>query len=156
MNADGTGSRLVQRGAWGPVAWSPDGRLLLVVSPGLKMFVMSADGSGLRRVTTRCDSQHSAAWSPNGRKIVFTCVRTATSISDIYTVNVDGTDLRRLTSNPRSDEYPAWSPDSLWIAYVAYKSLDDNGLWVMRSDGTQRRRLTPSTYDSVPTWEPRS
>ncbi|HEX2459616.1 MAG TPA: DPP IV N-terminal domain-containing protein [Vicinamibacterales bacterium] len=80
----------------------------------------------------------------------------ATNYADIYTVNVDGTGLRQLTSNPRSDTYPAWSPDGQWIAYVGYRGDFDNGLWVMRSDGTQRRRITLYTHDSVPTWEPRT
>ncbi len=140
INADGTGVGLVRRGVWG-AQWSPDGRSLLVVGPGITkhVLVMNVNGSGLRRLTRSCQEDYNAAWSPDGRKIAFTCYR---KNEDIYTINVDGTGLQRLTSNPKSDSYPAWSPDGQWIAYVGYKG-GENGVWVMRSDGTLHRRITP-------------
>ena len=161
MNHDGRGSRLVRRGAHSNLSWSPNGRMLLFQAVDAQgsaahVWVMNADGSGLRRITNGCANDADPAWSPDGRKIAISCIRTRPEMNDadIYTVNVDGTGLRRLTSNPRSDTYPAWSPDSRWIAYVAYSGDFDNGLWVMRSDGKQGRRLTRYTHDSVPTWQP--
>ena len=59
MNADGGGERLLTRNAW-PVAWSPSGRKILLgrgVGQGrgdalrAYVYVVNADGSGLRRLT---------------------------------------------------------------------------------------------------------
>ena len=54
--------------------WSPDGRRIAFLSrrDGSKeLYVVSADGSGQRRLTR--DARYSAtpAWSPDGRKIAF-------------------------------------------------------------------------------------
>ena len=81
MHADGTGSRLVRQGAHSDVSWSPNGRLLLFSAVNARgsathAFVMNADGSGLRRVTTRCADDSYPAWSPDGRRIVIACIRT--------------------------------------------------------------------------------
>jgi Tol biopolymer transport system component len=66
--------------------WSPDGKRLAFVSfadrngascpasncaPNGEIYVVNADGSGLRRLTrSRADEQH-PTWSPDGRKIAF-------------------------------------------------------------------------------------
>lgn len=160
MNADGTGARLVLGGLANDVSWSPDGTRLVFSRPSARAtstFVVNANGSGLRRVAKRCAEASSPAWSPDGRAIAVMCIRRAPAKNqpDIYTVNTDGTHLRQITSNPSGDYFPAWSPDGRWIAYVGYRGDFDNGVWVVRSDGTQRRRLTPFTHDSVPSWEPR-
>ena len=161
MNADGTGSRLVRRGAHSAVSWSPNGRMLLFSAVNARgsatqAWVVNVDGSGLRRVTKQCADVSYPAWSPDGRRIAFACIRTRpqTNVHDIYTANFNGTGLRQLTTNPRSDTHPAWSPDGQWIAYVGYAGEYDNGVWVMRSDGTKRQRLTSYTHDSAPSWRP--
>jgi TolB protein len=67
-------------------AWSPDGRRLAFVSfadrngascpasncsPNGEIYVVNADGSGLRRLTrSRADDEH-PTWSPDGRRIAF-------------------------------------------------------------------------------------
>lgn len=158
VNADGGGVRLVRRGVYEPVAWSPDGRRLLLAqltgdAGNRHVFVMNASGAGLRRLTTSCDEDYLAVWSPDGRKVAFSCSRRRGSYEDVYTVNVDGSDLRRLTSNPRTDSHPAWSPDSQWIAYESYRG-ENPAVWIMRSDGTGARRITQYTFDLTPAWAP--
>jgi TolB protein len=145
VNADGTRPRLVRRNASGFAHWSPDGSRFALVEQG-HIFVMNVNVGPLRRLTRRCRQDGAPAWSPDGRRMVFTCVR---GDSDIFMVNADGSGHLRLTDNRVSDASPAWSPDGQWLAYVK-----PNGIWVMRSDGTSRKRITPPTQDSVPTWAP--
>ena len=71
----GGGQRLLARRASDP-SWSPRGTRLVLVRPrrGLtSLWVVRADGSGLRRmVTPGADDPRRPCWSPDGRQIAYT------------------------------------------------------------------------------------
>jgi Tol biopolymer transport system component len=82
--------------------------------------------------------------------------------NEIWTIRADGSDRRRLTAGPprHSDaagaNSPTWSPNGRWIAYstsgpVQREDERDSEIWVMRADGTHKRRLT---HNHVPDWSP--
>lgn len=50
-------------------AWSPDGSRLAFAMAG-HIWVMNADGSGLRQLTVSALEEHSPAWSPDGRVLI--------------------------------------------------------------------------------------
>lgn len=77
--ADGTAARLVVRNAASP-RWSPDGRRLAVIRRN-DVYLVRADGTGLRRVTYGARTTE-AAWSPDGRHLVL--VRKAGRHTDLY------------------------------------------------------------------------
>ncbi|MCD6506479.1 PD40 domain-containing protein [Candidatus Poribacteria bacterium] len=58
---------------------------------------------------------------------------------NIYTMNPDGTELRQLTDDNISI-FPRWSPDGRYIAYISGPDGNQE-LWVMRGDGSGKRRL---------------
>lgn len=76
----------------------------------------------------------------------------------LYTIRTDGSRPRLLV---RGAVDPAWSPDGRYIAYIDPKL---RGIWVIRGDGSGRRRLTstlPETerqpccgLDDRPSWSP--
>jgi TolB protein len=105
--------------------WSPDGRRIAFVSlrDGKALYVMNADGSGLR-IVARVER---FAWSPEGRRIVF-------GDGGVHVVNADGSGQRTLT---RSGNAPAWSPDGRRIAFVITGKL-----YVVNADGSGHRALT--------------
>ena len=70
--------------------------------------------------------------------------------SAIYVVNSDGTGRARVGEGSA----PTWSPDGSQIAFV-HDTLENFDVWVMRADGTERRRLTDDpAFDTDPAWSP--
>ena len=99
-NADGSDARRVApKATTGEPAWSPDGRRIAfrrydgqLGSIGTSdLFVVNADGSGLRRLTNHAENVRWFAWSPDGRTIAF--LRNG----EVYVLRADGTGERRLT-----------------------------------------------------------
>jgi TolB protein len=155
VNSDGSGLRNLTRTlirAYGPgghpasdPAWSPDGRKLAFVrlDPGLArtpIYVMNADGSGLRNLTPKpVGANTGPAWSPDGRTLAFVSDRGDNS--EIYVMNADGSGQRNLTRNPAYDADPAWSPDGRKLAFVSNRD-GSYRVYVMNADGSGQRRLT--------------
>lgn len=133
--------------AWG--SCEPDGKC--------DIHVMSTDGSGGTNLTnTPDDYDGSAAWSPNGREILFSSDRDRDASlppiergRDLYVMNRDGTDVRRLTTTG-FNSFGRWSPDGRRIVYNGGDS--GNEIWAMNADGTGQRKLRDS--GATPMWSP--
>jgi Tol biopolymer transport system component len=134
--------------------WSPDGKLL-AASNAYGVVTLRRDGSGLERVIEHASSP---SWSPDGEQLVVTvdtcgddehCPPDLSNPHELYVVNADGTDPRRLTTHPGYDGDPQWSPDGDWIAFTG-----DDGLYLIRPDGTDRKRLLPGDVPYARGWSP--
>lgn len=71
------------------------------------IYVMNADGSGVRNLTRSAADEHTVTWSPDGRKIAFVRSLDGGNSSDIYVMNADDSGQRRLTRNAG---WLVWSP----------------------------------------------
>jgi TolB protein len=171
MRADGTHRRRLAHDRWcyGDPAWSPDGQRLAFcryrgTAGKVSIWTMNVNGTGLRRLTDG-NLDRDPAWSPDGATIAFVRPR------GIWLVDADGTHQRQLTKPPRhpdaSDEEdfaPNWSPDGAWIAFSrqhephlgnSYMPRDRFDIYVIRPDGSGRRRLTRlSGVNVFPAWSP--
>ena len=131
-----------------------------------EIYVMNADGTNVRQLTSNGDFDSAPAWSPDGTKIAFEKAAAGTFVpgvpaepgkeaeeKDIYVMRADGTHVRRLTDSPGLDEGPVWSPDATKIAF----SSDRDGqqeIYVMDADGSNPRRLTDNpARDESPDWQ---
>jgi len=77
---------------------------------GNDIYVIRANGTGLRKVTTGIDPE----LSPDGKKIAFT--RWLPDYA-FYTINVDGTNEQRWAAGWRQMKSPSWSADGKRIVF---------------------------------------
>ena len=74
---------------------------------------------------------------------------------EIYITYLASGRTARLTENTVLDEWPSPSPDGSKIAWASGTEEDKN-LWVMRSDGSEKRQVTSGLLfgDAFPEWSP--
>ena len=95
---------------------SPDGESIVFVRQE-DVFVVSRDGTIVRRLTDDEFNDRRPRWSPLGDKILFYSNRVG-SLYQIWTMNPDGSGKTQVTDDPSEPIYPAWSPDGARISYV--------------------------------------
>jgi Tol biopolymer transport system component len=113
----------------------------------------AGDGPGVRLTAGHDD--RGAAWSPNGRRVVFTrYVNRRDNVSDVFVADASGRRVRDLTRRSAAfDQHPSWSPDGRRIVFVA--GLHGSVISVMMSDGSHRRDLAVSgAFYSSPSFAP--
>lgn len=122
-------------------AISPDGNQLVFTSDRAgspHIYLVNLDGTGLRRLTTvgHCDS---AAWSPDGRTIVYVKSETGDRFN-IYSIETLTGVERKLTWSEGDNENPSWSPDGRFIVFVSSRRKKPE-LFIMDWDGANPRPL---------------
>lgn len=126
-------------------SFSPDGSQLVFTSDydsNLDLWIINADGSGLRQLTFGDIREEEPDWSPDGLSILF---RSNEGESlDIWRIRPDGSDLTQITITPGNEGQPVWSPDGQSVAY-SY----DKEIWLMDADGKNQRQLFASTTISA-------
>jgi Tol biopolymer transport system component len=154
VNGDGTQPVTLTSDGTAP-APSPDGTRIAFerVSDGNRdIYVMDADGSNARRLTTAAGDDIDPSWSPDGRSIVFESRRDGNS--EIYVMAVDSLRQTRLTEHPATDSDPTFSPDGGFIAFDSDRP-GNREIYRMTATGTDIRRLTTrAEQDSDAAWSP--
>lgn len=173
MNADGGSPRSVSASVpaemgWElrPAGWTAGGKVSFEGSYEVnggwlnRFYVANADGSGTQ--TLLPDGDHfSAAWSPDGSKVVF--ARREGERVRLYIANADGSGLRALTDHPGEDvlpgvggtpEYDPWSPDGTRIAFRrTFIGPDGGAVFAVMADGSRTWQVTsePAEFNG---WSP--
>jgi Tol biopolymer transport system component len=152
MNSDGTRPRQLTRtlGYDGGPWWSPDGSKIcfrayhpetpaevadyktllsqhLIRPTTLDLYVMNADGSGLRRITNdKKDNIASFApsWTHDGKALLFGSNRDDPQRRkfEVYKIGLDGTGLERITYGGQFDGFPNLSPDGKRIVWASNRN----------------------------------
>jgi Tol biopolymer transport system component len=128
--------------------------------PEMELYVYEPATEGLRRLTHVRGYDAEASYSPNGKWIVFTSVRSGyeeelderekrrfeidpSYHAEIYRMRSDGSGVKRLTQVPGYDGGPFFSPNG---KKIVWRRFDEEGLiaevWTMDRDGTDQRQLT--------------
>jgi Tol biopolymer transport system component len=136
--ANGAGLHRVLQGAL-TASLSPNGKMLAFMHgwPS-RLDVIGTDGRGRRRLGS--GSLEPVDWSPNGKALVLTPY-TNSSRGSIVVRPLQGKE-RVVLRRGWGVGAPKWSPDGKWIAYaLSFRENRGNGLYVVRPDGTGRRRV---------------
>jgi len=123
-------------------SWSPDGTKLAVGltkdSNIYQVYIVNADGSGVRRLTNSNNIDTEPQFSADGQMIYFTSDRSGGP--QIYKMSVNGGQATRVTFNGSYNISPRISPDGKTLAWISQR---DGGfsLYAMDLASGQEQRL---------------
>ncbi|HEX6057525.1 MAG TPA: hypothetical protein VFZ11_00815 [Gemmatimonadaceae bacterium] len=157
MNVDGSNVRRLTTtpGYDGGPFFSPDGSLIVyrahhptdsaelasyrellgrrMIRPNrMEVWVMNADGSNQRQVTSLGGANFAPFFTPDGRRIIFSSNhrnprgREAQNF-DLFLVNLDGTGLEPVTTAGEFDGFPMFSPDGTRLVFASNRLAKSPG-----------------------------
>lgn len=167
-SSDGGGMTQLTSNPYGadePGDFSPDGKRLVFLHSVNRaagsadrvagLFVISVDGSGLRRISPKGMKLDvfNGSWSPTGDKILFVTRTDARHRRAIWEVNADGSGLHQLPidgcGGPMADptsidcSYPGWSPDGMTIVFTrATNDGKRSDIAIVNADGSGLVQIT--------------
>jgi Tol biopolymer transport system component len=149
--------------------WSPDGKTIAFDAASAKggstiinVFTVAPDGSALSELPLAVPGYNGApSYSPDGTKIAFDqdAGSAKPTVHGIFVANADGSDPHRLTTGiATKDAYDTkadWSPDGKQITFTRVKSKTEAAIFVVRTDGSGLKQLTPWKLDAAgAAWSP--
>jgi len=139
-------------------AWSPSGGTIAYTSfmrNNPDLYVSSASGGRPNKLSGQRGMNTGASWSPDGKQIALTLSKDGNP--EIYVISAaDGTIIRRITNDRAIDTSPAWSPDGGQLAFVSDRNGGPQIFVVSASGGTPRQVSFNGSYNTTPTWSPKS
>lgn len=96
-----------------------------LIRPGkLELWVMNADGTGKRQVTSNGSANFCPFFHPDGKRLIF-----ASNMNDpkkrnfdLYMINIDGTGLEQITFNESFDGFPMWNKDGTKLVFASNRN----------------------------------
>ena len=156
-------TRAVAEGAiQAPVAWRPDGQQLAFARTARgaygsllnDLFLVNADGSGLRRLT-RSRRASSPTFSPDGRTLAF--VGSEGGTANLFTLALDTGQETKLTDFTGDVQILSarWSPDGRRIAFALFAADGVRSIAALDLETNQVMPLTDGRHDDRrPVWRP--
>ena len=113
-----------------------------------QIYTIRPDGTGVVQLTHEPDgvNAHRAAWSPDGRKLLFN--RETESSAHIWIMNRDGSGQHQLVHDPGYQDFDStWSPDGTHIAFSRCAVPFGNcGIATANADGTGIRTIVDDNW----------
>jgi Tol biopolymer transport system component len=96
----------------------------LVRPTTMELFVMNADGSGKRQVTSNGAANFAPFFHPDNKRIIF-----ASNMADprgrnfdLYLISIDGSNLERVTTNETFDGFPMFTRDGKRLVFASNRN----------------------------------
>ncbi len=134
--------------------------------PGSDIFLVRADGTDLRQLTTGPDTETFPKWSPDGARIAYRLSQGGVDLlalmdagggnrTTLDTIGPTGQDCVFTTTAYAGSAIwdAAWSPDGKAIVFPRSPGCD---LFIVAADGSSRatRLIVPQLNSASPTWSP--
>lgn len=160
-------------------SWSPDGSLIAFASNrsayeepltdeqkkafeldpawANEIYVMNADGSGVRRLTTTAGYDGGPFFSPDGKRICWRRFSENGATAEIMTMNADGSDQQQLTTLEAMSWAPYYHPSGEYLIFTTNRHGFANfELYLVDAAGSRepvRVTHTPG-FDGLPVFHP--
>ena len=123
------GKQIVYR-AWHPQSAADSGEYTSLLAQNLvrptrmEIWVMNADGSGQRQLTSLGGANFAPYFHPDGRRILFASnyKNPRSRNFDLYLVDLDGAGLEQITTNADFDAFPMFSPDGRRLVWASNRN----------------------------------
>jgi Tol biopolymer transport system component len=122
-----------------------------------EIYIMRADGSGQRRLTTVPGYDGGPFFTPDGARIIWRRFDEQGLIADIWTMNLDGTDQKQITEFGSMSWAPYMHPSGEYIIFSSNKlGFENFELFMVDAAGTKEPvRVTYSNgFDGLPVPSP--
>jgi Tol biopolymer transport system component len=160
-------------------SWSPDGQAIAFASnrrayagslsereqevlardPShfMDLYIMAADGSGVRRLTSTPGYDGGPFFSPDGKRIVWRRFAEDGATAEIYTMDVDGTDERQITRLGAMSWAPFFHPSGDYLIFAtSLHGFANFELYLIDTEGRSQpvRVTTWEGFDGLPVFSP--
>lgn len=148
-------------------AWSPDGSQIVFLSArndpaphtcapdcNEDIYVMDADGTNERQLTSDPAPEYHPDWSPDGQYILFDADRDNDGQDEIWRMRANGSSQQVLINSGFNDHWADWSYDGSRIVFVSERDGKQE-IYTAAADGSDPQRLTDNDLNEYfPAWAP--
>ncbi|MDX2162233.1 MAG: hypothetical protein SF162_12980 [bacterium] len=135
------------------IVWSPDGsQIAFTMGTGgfnSRIYLINADGTNLRPLTTADGEFFAPVWSPDGERLAFL------DDNRVYVGFADGRGSRVVTEAPGQANGLSWSPDGQFVTYAS-STRAGTFVFVIAPDGGEPRQLAEMGDENprLTAWQP--
>jgi Tol biopolymer transport system component len=121
------------------------------------IYIMDADGSNQRRLTSTPGYDGGPFFSPDGQRVIWRRFDPNGAIADVYTMKLDGSDERRLTDFKAMSWAPYFHPSGQYVIFTSNKlGFSNFELYLVDAAGDHEpvRVTFTDGFDGLPVFSP--